>query len=339
MSWDVIVRRINHIKKHPNADNLSIGFLGQVQVILPKDQYHVGDLVSFFPQDSIIPDKWLEEFGLLGKLSGSGKNRVKPVKLRGELSLGVVTSAPEGYVEGDVVTDYYGAIRWELPIPTELSGKVTKMPPTFQKYDIENIDTFNHFIEDEMVCVYEKVHGSNMAVGLIDGELFVCSRGRSLVEDENNTYWRALRNDGLEEAIRGIHFTLYGRETGSADTLWLHGEVVPCQDLKYGHNEPTFLLFDIRDSLRFLPMDLVESLCTGYNISTVPFYARTPFSYESIKEMSKGNECVSGRELHIREGVVVRPIDERSDRRGRRVIAKFVNEEYLLRKGNRTEFH
>nr|WP_265582719.1 hypothetical protein [Streptomyces ferrugineus] len=51
-------------------------------------------------------------------------------------------------------------------------------------------------------------------------------------------------------------------------------------------------------------------------------------------EVASGRETVSGRELHLREGVVIRPAVERySAVVGGRAIAKAVSPAYLTRKG------
>jgi hypothetical protein len=55
-------------------------------------------------------------------------------------------------------------------------------------------------------------------------------------------------------------------------------------------------------------------------------------------EYTEGDETVSGKAVHIREGIVVNPVEERYDLNIGRVILKSVSATYLLRKGKTTEY-
>ncbi len=59
---------------------------------------------------------------------------------------------------------------------------------------------------------------------------------------------------------------------------------------------------------------------------------------ETVEQLTNGKEAVSGEEANIREGVVIRPTEERRELELGRVILKSVSEKYLLRK-NATEFN
>jgi RNA ligase (TIGR02306 family) len=63
-----------------------------------------------------------------------------------------------------------------------------------------------------------------------------------------------------------------------------------------------------------------------------------PYDIERVLEFASGRETVSGKALHLREGVVVRPtVDRYSPVTGGRAIAKAVSPAYLTRKGG-TEY-
>ncbi len=44
----------------------------------------------YVPEQAVLPEELVAELGLTGKLAGSAPNRVKAIRLRGELSRGVV---------------------------------------------------------------------------------------------------------------------------------------------------------------------------------------------------------------------------------------------------------
>lgn len=70
----------------------------------------------------------------------------------------------------------------------------------------------------------------------------------------------------------------------------------------------------------------------------VPRLHEGPYDVETVLRPASGPETVSGRELHLREGVVIRPTTERySPVVGGRAIAKAVSPAYPTRKGG-TEY-
>ena len=78
----------------------------------------------------------------------------------------------------------------------------------------------------------------------------------------------------------------------------------------------------------------------------VPIIYRGPFSKEIMIAHTSGKETVTGKALHIREGVVIKPVVERQDftvYNGRgfpcngRVQVKSVSADYDLRKGAKGE--
>jgi RNA ligase (TIGR02306 family) len=83
-------------------------------------------------------------------------------------------------------------------------------------------------------------------------------------------------------------------------------------------------------------LDAAELL--GGELPLVPRLYEGPYDIDRVLEIASGRETVSGRGLHLREGVVVRPAVERySPVTGGRAIAKAVSPAYLTRKGG-TEY-
>jgi len=56
-----------------------------------------------------------------------------------------------------------------------------------------------------------------------------------------------------------------------------------------------------------------------------------------MKELSRGNSILAAENgvEHMREGIVIRPLKERRDRIGNRVILKMLNDDYLILKNKR----
>lgn len=129
-----------------------------------------------------------------------------------------------------------------------------------------------------------------------------------------------------------------------ASRVGIFGEVFGAgvQDLSYGADGRSeklgYAVFDVSAEIggevRWLdPAGLLEG-----ELPLVPRLYEGPYDIATVLDVASGRETVSGRELHIREGVVIRPDTERySPVLGGRAIAKAVSPAYLTRKGG-TEY-
>jgi len=347
------------IENHPNADRLEIAQIvgTNFKSIVGKDQFKDGDLVAYFPEGSIVPNPILKEMGLEGKLAGSKGNRVKAARLRGVLSQGLCYPARSEWEEGQDVAEELGIEKYVPKIPLDMGGEVYALGPAkTMKYDLENIKRFPEVLEDgEEVCITEKIHGTNFQAGFLleedqdpeYGPLVVASKGlgsKGLVFKPNSTankdnlYLKAARQHGLPKKLeQAVEF--YGKP------VFILGEVYGIQDLSYGGNssEIGLAVFDVHIGYEsdghYLNVEDLDAFLETYDIPGVPVLYRGPFSEEVLEDITDGQEQVTGDELHIREGVVIKPIKERQHPRLGRVILKNVSESYLVRGGEATEYN
>jgi RNA ligase (TIGR02306 family) len=128
---------------------------------------------------------------------------------------------------------------------------------------------------------------------------------------------------------------------GAKGAIMLFGETfgTGVQDLGYGaaKGEPIYFAFDMSIDGRYLDFDEFMKICTERDIPTANVLYRGSFGPECLA-YTKGKETISGKELHMREGIVIRPVKERYEHDIGRVLLKSVNEDYLLRGGEATEF-
>ncbi len=349
--FKVSVEKIE-IESHPNADALELAKVGDYRSIVKKGQYKTGDLVAYIPEQAIVPEDILNELGLTGRLAGKEKNRVKAIKLRGILSQGICYPAKQNWSEGQDVTSDLGITKWEPPIPTELAGEVWNAgSDKCIKYDIENLKRHpDVFEEGEEVVFTEKIHGSYCQLGAMEDDTLVVAskglgaKGLAFKENErnsNNLYLRVARYLGIVERVRKVY--------ANNQKVFVLGEIFGkgVQDLSYGSSTDKddtlgFRVFDIYvgnpgEGSYENYMALVEN-STAMGLSMVPVLYSGPYSKELVEEYTSGKETVSGKEQHIREGIVIRPIEERRHDELGRVQLKSVSEDYLLRKGG-TEYN
>lgn len=359
-TFSATVYRIT-VEAHPNADAIELARVGDYFSIIKKGYLKTGDLAVYIPEGAVVDDLAIqEEIGCLGKLAGSAKNRVKCVTLRGIFSQGLCYKARPGWEEGMDMAQTLGITKYEPPIPPKLAGEVYNVGAenTFN-FDIENIKKFPAIFEEgEMVSFTEKLHGTFTVVGtlvdasndkLVDGRSFVSSKGHFakgiVIKDNennaNNTYIRVARKFNLYEITQKLA-DHYGKN------VYIAGETFgDIQDLSYGlkQGEFDFRVFAIfvgkrahGHGIRALDDSELETVLEQFGLKRAPVLYKGPFSKEVMLKFTDGKETYSGKETHMREGIIVLPLVERSSPEIGRVILKSVSRAYLERK-NGTEFN
>lgn len=345
------------IHEHPQADALELAQVGLYRAVVAKGVYRTGDLAVYIPEQAVLPGELVAELGLTGKLAGSAANRVKAIRLRGELSQGIVcrptalagVDLAKARADGADFAAELGIVKWVPPVPVSMSGEVEPAPDLLPWIDIENLKRHPAaFTDGEPVAVTEKVHGTACCVTYHagGGRLQVTSKGLgaqrlALVEDPKNLYWRAVRGHDVARVAAEL-----AGELGAA-RIGVYGEVYGAgvQDLGYGadsrRGEPGYAVFDVAveagGQLRWLDPEELTGMLAG-RLPLVPTLYRGPYEARAVMELAEGRETLSGGAAHIREGVVVRPLRDRySAELGGRAVAKVVGGAYLTRKGG-TEY-
>ncbi|MFE2420004.1 RNA ligase (ATP) [Streptomyces hokutonensis] len=354
MSTLRVTAEVLTVHEHPNADALELAQVGLYRAVVAKGEYRTGDTAVYIPEQSVLPAALIEELGLTGRLAGSNADRVKAVRLRGELSQGIVCR-PKALADVDLAraaldgTDFaelLGIVKWVPPIPPTMDGDVETAPDLLPWVDIENIQRFPGIFEPgEAVVLTEKLHGSACLLTYFseDGRVQVSSKGfgaksLALKEDPRNLYWRAVLAHGVPETAARLAERLGARRVG------IFGEVFGAgvQDLTYGadgrRSTLGYAVFDVSAEIDGAVRWLDATELLDGELPLVPRLYEGPYDIERVLEVASGRETVSGRELHLREGVVIRPAVERySPVTGGRAIAKAVSAAYLTRKGG-TEY-
>ncbi len=352
-NWKVSKEKIE-LFVHQNADTLELGKVGTYQVVVQKGLYKTGDEVIFTPEKSILSGDIKLEFEKY--LVGQDKDRVKSVRLRNEISCGIIIPKHlipdfESYTIGEDVSDKLGITKYEPPIPTQLAGKVKSFDmPHIGNHDCEHANVYvNELVKNERVVITEKVHGSQfiLAHEIENCETIVSSKGMlksglAIEETDTNTYWIAAKNDDVVGRIT---------RNFNSGVIQVFGEVIPVQGgYNYGQDKPTVRIFDVRIDGESMPYDKLPSEFRELWVPVV--YDGTLYLDEKevvifedeergirksridyilpkdVVEFCKGKELVSGKEVHIREGVVLRPYIDRDARDGTKLRLKIINPAY-----------
>jgi len=273
---------------------------------------------------------------------------------------------------GADVTKFMGITKYEPVIPASMSGEVVGASGLTLKYDIENIKKYpDIFTEHEKIAITEKIHGTWACFGWnpdatkTDGYI-ISSKGLSShgvifklnEKNESNLYVRAFNETTNERGnvVDQVRNYFYN-ELGYSFTMpfYILAEIFGrgVQDLHYGQQHPSFRIFDVfigaPGSGRYLNFREKQRLCSDCGLLMVPILHVGFYSTEIIEEYTTGNEFISGDynpppnvqrdSVHMREGIVITPLVERQNDEIGRVILKSVSEDYLLRRGNTTEYN
>lgn len=113
----------------------------------------------------------------------------------------------------------------------------------------------------------------------------------------------------------------------------LHGEFYGGKLQKMSHvygKESNFIMFDVKVGEVFLSHDKVLKLCDQLDLPVVESEI-IDATIEEIERITKKPSAIGiqkGLGEHIREGIVLKPLNEFIDNNGKRVIAKHKNEQY-----------
>lgn len=342
----VPVVEIADIQPHNNADSLELLTVLGWQVCSQKGTHHIGDKVVYFPPDTVMSTELSDRFSVTPYLD---KGRIRCVKLRGEPSFGLIVKPDNAEWEvGANVAEYYDVRKYEPPPPKvnkrALGTRGTQYSDALPEVDLfpryTAIENMRHYpdllISDEEVVVTEKIHGCSSRIGLVEGEWMIGSHKtrRKLPEEEvfdfegEHRYWYPLSLSSVRAMLEAIgkghkQVVLYGE---------IYGDSV--QSLSYGEKGTLgYRAFDLLIDGKYANYAEFSVACDEFNVLQVPILSITPYSLLCIKQLSTGKTTLlKDHEAHIREGVVVRPVDERTDPKIGRVILKYVSDAYLLNK-------
>lgn len=353
------IRKISDLQPIEGADLIELAIVDGWKVVVAKEVGHkVGDFVIYCEVDSFLPIR--EEFEFLRKSSyrkmiDQEGFRLKTIKLRGCVSQGLIIplsilegdgedeklghlQTPDGPIyqlgpyegalvieEGADVTHLLGIVKWDPPMPAELSGIAKGNFPSFiPKTDEERIQNFAKNYEamkSQKYYVTEKLDGSSSTFYVYDGEFGVCSRNLDLCRPEPFVEGVVMCDDGVERPKRENTFWKVARELGIEENmldlsgnLAIQGEIIGegVQGNPYkikGQTLRVYNAFDI-DAQEYLTFEKFKLTVKVLGLETVPIIDEDFTLPETIDELLKFAEGKSVLNASAeREGYVIRSFD------------------------------
>lgn len=300
-------------------------------VVVKKGEFQKGNKCLYYEIDSFLPTLPEYDFLLRGSspkkmlVDGQEKTgiRLKTIKLRGQISQGLVLPVPTTSLLADKEIGYdctedLGIEKYEPPIPPELLGKVKGNFPSFiPKTDEERIQNMAEVLNGFYVT--EKIDGTSVTFFKKDGVFRVCSRNLEL-EDNNGTQWKLARTLSLPDRL--------------PNGLALQGEIVGegIQKNPYkikGQRVYFFSAYSIFGGI-YLDFQNFINLCRALGVETVPVineYFALPDTMEQLLHFAENMSAINPNVQ--REGVVIRSKTE-MQYKGQRVSFKVISNVYLL---------
>lgn len=303
------------------------------------------------------------------EVDGKKYHRIRARKLRGVVSFGLMVPTDEGLgtdcAESLGIIHYDEEIHSGTSKNLNLCGGDTVSAPncTCVKYDVDSLRKYKDiFKEGELVSCTCKLDGENFRAVYTNGQLYVGSRSqwkkewttppnyeqietglrnklqdkiseeeiqsklsevRTKIENfkpQQSKWWQVVRNNpGIEKFCReNPDCVLYGEIFGHTNRL------------NYGLEDGKirFRAFDIMMGVYWYSVGQFRDTCLKYNIKVAPLIYEGPYSFEKVTELAEGNSLIEGAKC-IREGVVVKAVDESDLSLMNRRCFKVVSYKYL----------
>ena len=344
-----IIRDITPIE---GADAIVLAHVNGWAAVVKLGEFSIGQHVVFCEIDSWLPHE-IAPFLSKGKepreYLGVKGERLHSVKLRGQLSQGLILPydilPPGEYQQGEDVSEKLGIIKYEPPIPAQLSGQVRgNFPSMVNKTDeerVQNIQGLDKYL-DEVFVETEKLHGTSVSFILNEnGELEVCSRNLSLKEDENNLYWKLAKKNNAVAMLNSVK-NYYEAEGVSVVTVAIQGEGVGQgvqKGWEYGIQVPEFFMFTIQvNGVKINEYDyqmFKQMFQMDFQVKIVPevrksslreIVGETDDIRKALLKYVEGKSLIDGKT--IREGSVFRSLTNSS------FSFKVVSNQFLLKGGD-----
>lgn len=357
---DEIIRKLATIQKVVSispiegADRLEMARVLGWQLVVKKGEFSVGDLGVYFEVDSVIPDNvliyaglWDEEKGK-GKLAGSKGNRLKTIKLRGQISQGLLLPLSDFTVEdveeGKDLTEELGVEKYEPPIPVQLQGVMKGNFPSFLiRTDAHRLQNYPSLIQEmygRECYITIKIDGTSCTFynrfnrespyntwGTSHNDFGVCSRNVDLKESEGNLYWQMSHKYDMVNILKDHNLAVQGEVYGPS-----------IQKNRMGAKDIGLKVFDVFDihSYKYFNFNDLLYFCNTYNLPMVDVIYTGEFKWDNVYDLidfaSKQLYVENG---DIAEGIIIRPTEESySEVLSGRLSFKVISPEYLARYGN-----
>ena len=325
-TFAVTIEVIDKVWPHDNADRLQMASVVgmEFEFVVVRGKFIPGDKVVYFPVDSILRVDITAALGL-------SSNRIRTIRLRGNISQGIVCFPTEVGLtrlhEGDV-TEELQVVKYDPPPVFTKAANLVPLPELVSRYDIEGAQNFPETIElllDRPCTVTEKLEGSHWAATIYpSGEIAVSQRNFRIIPiaGHEHAWHRVLHEQKLDEVLRSLKVLYNG-----AFAVTIRGEILgpKIQGNIYKRKSHVVYLFNIEIDGIPVPPDVFSSHARFWDFMKVPKLSLTNITLRNWlggRTVAEASDGISALSDTRREGIVIQYGD---------IIIKQRSPEYLAK--------
>jgi tRNA-binding EMAP/Myf-like protein len=340
----VNVVRIKELRKHPNADNLSLVDIDGYQVVVRTEEFDINKLYAYIQPDSVVPDRLPYRFLWADREFPDGvvperKRRITVRRFRKEYSEGLLLPLSEfgqympisnftlvngiPVCEGDDVAELLGVTHYVEPEPGfNLGAQGTKL--TFWQKVLKFFGFGpKPYGPKNGPGAYDVESLKNYPRVFVEGEPVLVTEkihgsnarytfdGKKFWAGSHHRWWKEQGNIWWEVTKQYPWIEEFCRKFPG---YTLRGEVTPTQKgYAYGfETEKQFFAFDVQreEGTYINKANLLKWMAIQ---RFVPVVYEGPYDAAKMKELAEGKSLVEGAK-NIREGIVISSVEERTVR-------------------------
>lgn len=342
------IQKVLDVQPIVGADRIEVVTVLGWTVVSKKGEYKVGDLCTYIQIDTIVPNE--KQFEFLEER----KFRVKTIKLRKQISQGLIIPLPKGkHKEGDDVTELIGVTKYSKP-DNNAREKRPQVPKTWYrkwqylfKYNvlyklfpglenkstapfptdlvgktneerIQNIPSVLRRYKGKIFVVSYKFDGSSITILYNRGKFRICSRNQELLKPDNEWH-KTFQHTGF-----AVHIENLARYYNDDDII-VQGEMIGKPNGNHhALDENEIRLFNIIvKGKRVLPSSFV-AVCEAFSIPhcNVSKFANLDHTMEEILKEAEVKDILNKKVWA--EGHVWRCVEDG-------MSFKVINNKYLLK--------
>lgn len=350
----VTIRTIKDIQPIVGADMIEVAAIDGWKVVVKKDSFNIGDNCVYFEIDSWLPAnhkafEFLKKHGIGKSPDGLDRIRLKTMRMRGQLSQGLVLPLSDFSEEELKDLDKIGVVKYERPEPVSPDA-AGAFPSWLQKTDEERIQNIydQYSVEyadvefyptikidgtSSQICylrenserLFDESYGDDKIVRYENGgQAVICSRNLMLKTNKENFHMVAHNNGEMFDKVKlisdelGLDIAIRGEVTG----VGIQGN----PEKLLGFSFFAFGIYDITNGAQ-IPWGKAKALFEKYSVMSVPTIEKAFKVFERFKNVDEILEYADGKGYNSkwREGIVFK-----GEQDGHYVSFKAISNKWLL---------
>lgn len=339
------IQVVNGIFSIDGADRIEVAQVLGWQVVVKKDEFHIGDKCIYFEIDSFLPI--CPEFEFLRNSSYKNSDllgegfRLRTQILRGQLSQGLCLPTslfPEtaNLEEGEDVTELLGVRKWEIPETASSDGTIIGNLPWFiSRSDETRIQVVPDILSEfgnHAYYISTKMDGASHAIGIDEkNNIYVCGHSYQYKDDEKSSFYRFVKRRGFLDKLVGYKNSIGAKQISVIGEFCGPG----MQKKRLKLSKPEWYVFTVEINGKRVALKTAMKTVRAIGANFVPIEeigGNLKNKYHDVNAMLRRAEDNYYQSGLPKEGIVIRPLEPvTSTLLNAPLSFKVINNQYLLK--------